>query len=345
MDWLWEDRIPMGNLSCVFGMPGIGKSQLSVNIAAQASLGTLPGQYQGQPINVLMSSAEDSIEFTVRPRLEAAGADLSRVILAPEPLLVPDDTDELERLIVEHNIQLVILDPLMAHLGRSASAGNDQKVRLALTPLVQMVAKHNCAVLFVSHPTKIKAKVQNVLDLLGGSRGIGGAFRSIMFFGKDPDEPTNGRLLAMTKNNLAPFAPTIAYSIEVADVEVPGRLKDGPARIKVPVAYLEEMGTSKLADVDIVNAKDDRKGPTKMDKAIAFVGNMLAFGKRPANEVLVAGQQAGFSEKMIRQASKQLGVEVVKSGFQGTSYWEIPVEDDDEDDGSQPLTVPANWQQ
>ena len=74
VDWLWALRIPRRGLSLVVGDPGLGKSMLTCDLAARVSRGEL-----GDRGSVLLLSAEDSSSAVVRPRLEAAGADLGVV--------------------------------------------------------------------------------------------------------------------------------------------------------------------------------------------------------------------------------------------------------------------------
>lgn len=65
------------------GNPGLGKSQIATSIAAIVSIGGIwpVDNIRCEPGNVVILSAEDDAEDTIRPRLEAAGADLSRVII------------------------------------------------------------------------------------------------------------------------------------------------------------------------------------------------------------------------------------------------------------------------
>jgi hypothetical protein len=90
--WLWPGRIPLGMLTLLAGDPVLGKSLLSLAIAARVSTGAgwpdLPEQ-RCEPGGVLMLTAEDDVPDTVRPRLEAAGGDLERVVLL-EGVRAPD---------------------------------------------------------------------------------------------------------------------------------------------------------------------------------------------------------------------------------------------------------------
>ena len=83
--WLWPGRIPLGKLSILDGDPGLGKSLITLDLAARVSAGrpmpdgTLP-DLDG-PAGVVLLTAEDDPADTIRPRLDAAGADCSRIVL------------------------------------------------------------------------------------------------------------------------------------------------------------------------------------------------------------------------------------------------------------------------
>src|SRR5262249_41191952 len=81
LSWLWPHRIAIGKLCVIAGDPGLGKSLLSLDIAAHASRGARwPDDSGFAPVtSVLLLSSEDDFVDTIRPRLVAANADLDRV--------------------------------------------------------------------------------------------------------------------------------------------------------------------------------------------------------------------------------------------------------------------------
>jgi len=86
VEWLWWPYIAVGNLCMLVGDPGVGKSLLMTQLAASLSRGyPLPDQ-QGQPTLptggphvTLLLCTEDGLANTIKPRLQAAGADCSQV--------------------------------------------------------------------------------------------------------------------------------------------------------------------------------------------------------------------------------------------------------------------------
>ena len=73
VDWLWHGYLPLGKVVVLDGDPGVGKSTVSLDIAARTSTGSpMPDGSAGVKGTVLVLSAEDGLADTIRPRLDAA---------------------------------------------------------------------------------------------------------------------------------------------------------------------------------------------------------------------------------------------------------------------------------
>ncbi len=75
--WL-TPMIPLRALSLVAGIGGLGKSTYMAQVAAQLSTGKL-----GEPGDTIIVSLEDPAAEVIRPRIEAAGGDLNRILIDP----------------------------------------------------------------------------------------------------------------------------------------------------------------------------------------------------------------------------------------------------------------------
>ncbi|MDQ3743598.1 MAG: AAA family ATPase, partial [Acidobacteriota bacterium] len=117
--WFWHPYVPLGKLTILEGDPGLGKSWVTCALAAAVSRGKgLPGAEPFEPGNVLMLSAEDGLADTLRPRLDAVGADVSRVFALSEPLTFDAaGLLRLEAAIIEYSPLVVVIDPLFAYTG------------------------------------------------------------------------------------------------------------------------------------------------------------------------------------------------------------------------------------
>jgi hypothetical protein len=103
-EWLWRDRIPAGDLTLFDGDPGTNKSSVALDLAARVSTGReMPDGTTGCQGGVVLLAGEDSLSKTIRPRLDAAGADLSRVA-------VPNDHRPLCRRVFDR-CRLLLLGP------------------------------------------------------------------------------------------------------------------------------------------------------------------------------------------------------------------------------------------
>jgi AAA domain/HNH endonuclease len=137
VEWLVPDWLPLGKVVVLDGDPGLGKSTLLLDIAARVTThGMHFNNKQGPVGTVVLLSAEDGPEDTIKPRLEAAGAnpemiiDLSDITVGDKqrPPEIPLDLDLIESVVREHKAKLLIIEPLAAFLAGS-DANKDQEIR------------------------------------------------------------------------------------------------------------------------------------------------------------------------------------------------------------------------
>src|SRR5690242_4070875 len=157
VSWLWPGRLALGKLAILDGDPGLGKSLVTLDLCARLSTGSpFPdGSFRPDPGNAIVLNAEDGVEDTVRPRLQALGADLSRVFVLDSEnadvggLRIPSQLSVLDDAMTRTCARLLVIDPVVAFFDASVQTGNDASVRGALTPLARLAARHGCAVLLV----------------------------------------------------------------------------------------------------------------------------------------------------------------------------------------------------
>jgi RecA-family ATPase len=126
--WLWPGRIPLGKLSIIAGGLGLGKSYLTLGLSARISLGAAwPDQGVAPQGKVLIISAEDGLEDTIRPKLELLEADLDHIhaictIVRQEDQEVAfslvEHLSQLEQATVQHSAVLLVLAPILAFTGK-----------------------------------------------------------------------------------------------------------------------------------------------------------------------------------------------------------------------------------
>jgi hypothetical protein len=273
---------------------------------------------------VILMSAEDGLADTIRPRLDAAGANAENVIAwegvpvvndegavsAMRPPSLPRDIDALGALIVNTGAVLVIVDVLAAYLGSDVDGHRDQDIRRALMPLAKLAERTHTAILVIRHLNKSTGG--NAMYRGGGSIGIAGAARSILLAAVDPkDETGNRRVLAVTASNLSAPVPALAYHLAPSE-------EHGCARVVWE-------GVSDHTSSTLLAAQVGDEERSAVDEAGDFLRDILASGPVAARDVEKAAREAGVQPRTLRRAKDQLKIRSVKSGMGASWSWVLPI--------------------
>jgi putative DNA primase/helicase len=158
---VWGDRFYRGKVAFIAGEPGLGKSLIVAYMAARVSTGGDWPFDEGAARrgDVIYVTAEDSAGDTIRPRLEAAEANLDRVHiierviddLGPRPFNLVADLVRLDQALEAlRKPRLVIIDPANACLGstgtNSFNPNSVPQVRALLCRLEALAARHRVAI-------------------------------------------------------------------------------------------------------------------------------------------------------------------------------------------------------
>lgn len=315
VEFFWPGRLAAGKITVIDGDPGLGKSTLTLEIAARFSTGQpLYGGEPRPPRGVLIMSAEDGEADTIRPRLEVAGADLARCYIFKmkddegndyQPI-IPDDLAKLEWMAEATNAGLIIIDPFMAFLSGEKNANRDQDVRAAMAPLASMAERLGCSVIILRHLNKSIGS--SPLYRGGGSIGIIGAARFGFLIAKDPEDATGARrILAPQKINIGPEPPALAYHLE----SVPG---SDVARI----AWEGEIAMSTVAMLEGVQSENDRSA--RME-ARSWLTEQLAKGPMPVKDLQNAARNDGVSWRTLERVKHDLDVKAHRDKFGNNGKW------------------------
>jgi len=308
VDWLWQPYIPKRKVTLLEGDPGIGKSWVSLAIATAVSLGKgLPGQEPGEPSNTLLASAEDGLGDTIRPRLDAMGADVSRVV-AIDGALTLDDAGFtlLEDYINTVKPVLLIIDPLVGYLGAAVDIHRANETRSVMARLAKLAETHQLAILAVRHLSKYGGAKPIYRGL--GSIDFSAACRSVLLAGCDA-ENSQKRGIVQIKSNLAQSVPSIGFE-----------LRDGG---------FYWTGESDLTAARILAVEDSGEGKTARDEAADFLRDELANGPVEWQQIEKDRKAAGITEITLRRAREYLCVKIRRDGEPGRkgggrSVWALP---------------------
>jgi hypothetical protein len=283
-------------------------------------------------------TAEDDLAETVLPRLEALGADASKVVAIPaipgqhvEPkssgsllALGADNTKPLGHRVFElrrdlarldqllramPDCRLVIVDPISAYLGDVNEQANSD-VRGLMLPLAALAQQHSVSLLAIIH---LRKKEGAAIYRTMGSLAFVAAARAAWLVSKDP-RAAQRRLFLPLKNNLAPDTSGLAFTIE-----------SQPAT-NHPIIQWSSEPVSISAETIVGNARPRGRPDAACQDAMDWLRRRLAKGDAPARDIQEEADAYGISKATIRRAFRELGGEAVKTGFGifGEWVWRLP---------------------
>ncbi len=314
VEWLWLKRLPRGKIILLISDPGLGKSAIITDVSARITTGRdWPDGGRASLGNVVMLTAEDGLGDTVRPRLDAAGGDPSRVFVLrgmrdkgqSRMFNLSQDLKHLERLVLKHRAVLVSVDPISAYLGKVDSY-RDADIRAVLGPLAAMAEQTHAAVVGIMHMTKNQQR--QVLHRAQGNIAFVAAARAV--FGVTEDQEMPGRMLLLpVKCNLGPKPPGLAY-----------RLVDAQGSVKV-----EWESGSVHVDLDTAFGPPPKPDKGAQHKAEEFLKKILADGKGVGTNLIEEkAEKEGIKHSTLWRAKASLGITANKIGFSGAWAWRLP---------------------
>lgn len=298
--WLWYPFIAYGKMTIVQGDPGDGKSTLVLNIAAKLSRGERlePEMNIDKPVNVIYQTAEDGLADTVKPRLEQAGADCSRISIIDESEKSLSMIDErIEKAIIAAEAGLLILDPIQAYLGGGTDMNRANEARELTKRLGGIAERTGCAIVLIGHMNKgsgAKAAYRGM-----GSIDFFAVARSVMLIGRIEGQP-DMRAVIQIKNNLAPFGHPKAFELtqdgfhwignyEITADEVLGGMVPKASKLEIAKQFLME-----------------RSG-----------ANVMIL----STEIIELAAQEGISKRTLEAAKKELKIKAKK--INNSWYWDL----------------------
>lgn len=347
VEWLVPNKIALGKNNLWAGVPGIGKSLGALAIAACESTGRGffgPAEKSREPGGVVILTQEDDAADTIVPRLNAHGADLSRIALVQGLTekgkdgkvirgidLLHDIDMVIEAIKQVENCRLIVVDTINDYISSATDSHKNSDTRAVLNPMAAMASDFGVANLLISHFRK--GESGSAVNAVMGSIAFVGQCRVCWAITRCPTNPKR-RLMTAIKNNLAEDTAGLAFHIEPSP--------DDPT---IPVVSWESEPLRMSADQAIAQLQQPRgRKPVQREDAADWLARALADGPQPAAEITEAGEAAGHKAWTLRRAYKQLdGVKPYKRGFgpNGAWMWALPI-DDSEDDTNPTSQVNCN---
>lgn len=308
VDWLWWPYLAIGKIAMIDGDPGLGKSLLTLQLAANLSRGNPMPDQQGKPTlplgapaSTLLLTAEDGLEDTIRPRLDAAGADASKVHVLTgwidsddnERFFTLEHLDVLKQALELHHPRLVCIDPIQAYIGR-IDIHRANETRPLLAALSRLAEAYQASVVCVRHPSKPGQGGGKAIHRGLGSIDFIGAARTGLYVEAYPSD-ANKVLLAPSKSNIGPLGRTQVFS-----------KSEGQFRW---------VGVTRLT-ADMLTGSGRGPDPLAFLEAALWLEETLGHGYPiPAKEMFKqAAEEEGIKPDTLKRAKKALGIQSRKQG-------------------------------
>lgn len=312
IEWVIDQWIPTGMLTLLAGREGIGKSTIACDWVSMLSR---------KGVKCAYLNSEDSRSYTVKPRLQAAGANLDNVFFIDVEtetgneghLKLPQDTNLLFDALNDNGVKFVVLDAAKSSMDPKLDGYKDDHVRQFLEPLAAAADRYGITVVGLAHFGKAEGK--DTGKLLLGSIAWSQIARSVLSAAMDDD----GRLIVSnTKANLARGI----VSREAHLVSRPVVLDDGTFTELGAIEWGEFTDT---VATELLDRQTDEDADDRTDAEMWLEDYLTERGPTPRPEVLKAAKKAGVaSEPTIKRAFKKLDGHSEPGGFPRTAVWSLP---------------------
>ena len=302
LKWCWKNWLPQSLLTIIAGELGVGKSIITLRIAACFLRGDpWPDgtPYTGETGAILWCEAEAAQAINLS-RAKAWGLPLEKIYTPFEDLLVdillddPDHREAIAAVARREEVLLIIVDSLRGATRRDENSSETIAVVKWLAELARDTGK---PVLLCHHLRKkglVDVGNKVTLDRLRGSSAIGQVARVIWAIDVPDPKDKEMKRLSVIKNNLAPFPEPVGLSI------------DG-------------------GGVNFCDVPQEPHRETLQEQAADFLLTLLASGPMPSAKVEEEVEKAGLSLSAANRAKKQLGIISIRP--KGVWHWSFPEED------------------
>ncbi|MFK5645103.1 AAA family ATPase [Ornithinimicrobium sp. LYQ121] len=318
--YAWDRFIPVGAMTLMPGEEGVGKTTVGMRIIADLTRGLLPGEYFGTARDALILAPEDGIAEVLRPRLEEAGADLSRVHFVtvrigttgdPVPVQIPRDLPLVAELVREHDVGMVWIDSLITTLPDDMKSIAYKDVAKVLRAINMWAEEERVAVVAPWHLNK--ASGTDTAVRIMDSRAFRTGVRAMVLVVRDPDAPEGGNqgIVVLDKANAGRLdVPGLRYRIRSAQYVVDELDPSTGEVLRVTgdcgvVDWIGEVeGDALLLARQALSPRMGRD-----DGARGWLRDFLEQeGETSRKDVMASGREEGFSDSSVKRAARTLGV-------------------------------------
>ena len=313
VEWLWDGHIPL-SMFCIFaGDAGLGKSTLSLDISARLSRGLpFPDNSKSMLGDTLILAGEDDPSYTIKPRLQALGADMDRIHILMGKRGDQDDDftirdtgiirDAIDQIRAQGGeIKLLIIDPLESFLAGTVDIFRNNEVRSTLRGIIALAQQERFTIVAIQHLTKKTGISANYR--ISGSIAFVAVARVVWLVAKDPENPRNC-LFLNSKMNIGPKVDGFKFSIE------------GIEGIGVPA-----WGARVTTDPDdVLNAPPIPKQAPEQEKVLELIQEKHPMAIKAKEIVEKTGKSSSRVSNILNELERQ---GKVKKAIGLYGYWQL----------------------
>lgn len=305
VEWLLYPYIPLGMLAGCEGMPGLGKTFVLLSMASALSRGrglSFMDSQETEPVTTIYWTLDDSAEYVLKPRLQRMDADLNKIILCDDSLVLNrQGLRDLREIIKETEAKWFVLDPFAKFIDPVIKmARPDISLSEIMTELKTICEQTGCAITPNRHLRKSRSG-DVISDGYGGIEIIGG-YRSALRIDADPDNiPRQGSkfgIVSHIKNNVGPIGEAFGFEIRPVNKE------------------LAELWWTGTREFDPAAAPQVQPDTPEIKDARAFLLHELQTGRMEAVSALEAiAAKQGITPKQLRTAREHVCEPSQRIGF------------------------------
>lgn len=321
--WLGTGFVPRSEITVLVGDEGIGKSLAWVAIAAAVTTGqpfapfNIPAR---EPADVVLVITEDSLG-EVQARLQVAGADLSRVLVyshdddgTGSPTFGNTTKDgaflDLDGWLHNDDVNpsLLVVDAWLDTVQGNLNVRDTQQARQALHPWKTIAARHDLAVVLLTHTNRIDTG--DTRTKMGATAALRQKARMVLFATKPPaegEDDTRRRLvIGPEKSNVTGLANALAFDVDV--VQVRPATDDDPGTT-ARITNAEDMGAP-VGDLfgkwhqetrETKGGDEDKLEPSRMVLRAYMQGREAANPSDVKQHLRVNGVSKSNTEKVMKE--------------------------------------------
>jgi len=338
--WFWKDIIPYDTLTLFAGHGGIGKSLILLYLAAKTTTGhvfSAGGNIHQLPKgSVILLSAEDDVEYQIRPKLITANADINKIHFIKSKIgknskkkkfiELDKDLHILEQKITQlKDVRFIIVDPVGYFMGDTKDHYN-MEVANFLQPLIDLAKKHNIAIILNKHLRKTATNSKgatSAADEVGGAGAWTNTPRRCWLI-TNHHEDHDIKVISKMKDNLGKMEEDcLGYRIVSTVI----------THNNVQISTTELAWEDKLLKISAEEAVNEEKyAKTKLEAAIEYIYNYLKQnGQSVVAHIREKAFKDGIKEATFRRASEVFEQQnrsslIITQGIKGAKMYNLKEE-------------------